>query len=602
MADSGDHASQEVSTSLRPATRKERSRSQAAESLGDQKASGSKKYHKRSATAVNVVGATPARDQSPQNSKSNEDTDIALIKASDMPLGAASEKSREARRSRRASSNDPNSRSQSPPTESSDTVKPTKMNIASESEGSSGSSETITRGSPSKRESIGKTTDRSKRHINRPDALSFLDSDSPQVTAECIERTVHASSKFSPESAQSTSPSAHSTSSASSGFRDDRSETFGDHETDRSTSPECSVDGDPRGRLPVDANIRKKASKYRKSSYGTPEMPHGKVQLPHIPPEALTPRAPPQYRTMHLPRAEKLPLTGYELLASRLAATSNDRSGPCLRPMYRRFEMLNHRLLLHLQDEMCELEEQLHRLDTTDTQTRCLQSGIIPASRRAEAVSGGELQYHRTEVMSKIGFKLEQYNRVLASFRDTQSLPAPSLADVHEYRSFLSTYAPINDLETQFLDTTDDLVCVGEREMDMIADEDDLATPMPRPDMPMFNPRRRPSVSVLSQSDVSRRLDERSSVSQETLASTQMEKPAIAQISVAAAVAIILPIFTFLVIPGFLGRMTVASLVGGATLGALVQGNIVGLQATQELCVCIGLYGGVMALLAGVIG
>ncbi|KAI0150833.1 hypothetical protein GGR57DRAFT_493037 [Xylariaceae sp. FL1272] len=483
---------------------------------------------------------------------------------------------------------------------SSDTLKPTIMNIASESEGSSGSSETITRGSPSKRESLGKTSDRMKRQTNRPDALSFLDSDSPQVTAECIERTVQASSKFSPESAQSTSPSAHSTSSASSGFRDDRSDTFGDHETDRSTSPECSVDGDPRSRSPVDANIRKKASKHRKTSYGTPEMPHGNVQHPHIPPEALTPRAPPQYRTMHLPRAEKLPLTGYELLASRLAATSNDRSGPCLRPMYRRFEMLNHRLLLHLQDEMCELEEQLHRLDTADTQTRCLQNGILPASRRAEAVSGGELQWHRTDVMSKIGFKLEQYNRVLASFRDTQSLPAPSLADVHEYRGFLSTYAPINDLETQFLDTPDDLVCLGARDTDMIADETDLATPMPRPDMQLFNPRRRPS--VLSQSDVSRRLDERSMVSQDTLASTQTEKPAIAQISVAAAVAIILPILTFLVIPGFLGRLTVASLVGGATLGALIQSNIVGLQATQELCVCIGLYGGVMAILAGVIG
>lgn len=82
-----------------------------------------------------------------------------------------------------------------------------------------------------------------------------------------------------------------------------------------------------------------------------------------------------------------------------------------IKPIYRRFESLNHRLLLHLQDELSELEEQLHRLDTTDTQTRRLQSSILPASRRAEFLAGGELQWHKTDILSKIAFKLGQYSK-----------------------------------------------------------------------------------------------------------------------------------------------------------------------------------------------
>lgn len=81
-----------------------------------------------------------------------------------------------------------------------------------------------------------------------------------------------------------------------------------------------------------------------------------------------------------------------------------------IKPLYRKFEALNHRILLHLQDELSELEEQLHRLDTADTQTRRLQNSILPASRRAEVLTGGELQWHKTDVLGKIGYKLGQYS------------------------------------------------------------------------------------------------------------------------------------------------------------------------------------------------
>lgn len=510
-----------------------------------------------------------------------------------------------------------------------------KTSLASESEGSSGSSETVTVPQPKRDGSArGATAKLRKQHISKLHALNFLDSDSPEVTAESIQRTVNEALKLSPEAVKNMSPSAHSVSSTSTGFREDLFDAAaGDHETDRSTSPEYSVNGDLRSRVSDGAGPRLRPAKGRKRNQGTPEIPRANIQHPHMLPEDLTPRAPnqhfaqPPFAQPHfpqpLPRAEKLPLTGYELLASRLSATTVDQGAHLLRPIYRRFEALNHRMLLHLQDEICELEEQLHRLDTADTQNRRLPNGILPASRRAEYLSSGELQWHKTDILGKIGFKLEQYNRVLSSFRQTLSLPTPTPADTEDYRSFLAGYAPISEIETRFLDATDDLVCLGysdEEDDDdvdddvvggMSADEEEgnVATPIPRPDIPDFHPRHRGS--ILSQSDVvPRRYEEmmdrppgHESAVAAALAPSQLAtgKHMITYLSLAMAVAVMLPLLTFLVIPGFIGRMTVVSLVGIGILGALIQGKVVKLQASQELCVSVGLYGGVMAVLASMV-
>jgi hypothetical protein len=128
-------------------------------------------------------------------------------------------------------------------------------------------------------------------------------------------------------------------------------------------------------------------------------------------------------------------MTGYELLSAKLSTSdpwtnrrgssdsSRSEEGPTIKPIYRRFEALNHRLLLHLQDELNELEEQLHRLDTADTQTRRLQNCILPASRRAESMAGGELQWRKTDTLGKIGFKLGQYSKQLPFCSDLDYEP-----------------------------------------------------------------------------------------------------------------------------------------------------------------------------------
>lgn len=293
-----------------------------------------------------------------------------------------------------------------------------------------------------------------------PDFLDRLDEDAPPAAVSDVEQSMaEAASWGGTNNDGKASPSAQSATSSSSSttgspYSDLSSERTTD--TERSSSPERSVDGDETPVAPVlnfvenslHAASKRRSSLFDVDRYGTPEMPRGTANLPHIPVSVLTPRVPNQGHAKHLPRAEKLPLSGYELLASRISASSESgprshpgsasssstatprehiprrhssasnigyRSSllepePTIQPIYRRFKAMNHRLLLHLQDELSELEEQLHRLDTADTQTRRLQNRILPASRRAEALAGGELQSHKTEILAKIGFKLGQYS------------------------------------------------------------------------------------------------------------------------------------------------------------------------------------------------
>ncbi|KAI0424689.1 hypothetical protein F5Y09DRAFT_130523 [Xylaria sp. FL1042] len=610
MADSGDIARQDASPSSRPALGKARPRPQASEPLADHGFGKSKKPHKRSPTVVNISSEKTERGQSPSNIiPPREGPGKAPIE--NAAPATSIEKIEEAHNPSKSLVKDEPSQAKSPLCEPELPPNTLKPGLVHEAEDSSGSCETVTHISPARRDSSGKgtTVKPKKYHISKPNALNFLDSDSPQLTPEGIQRTVREASRASPDSTKNASPLTRSVSSASSGEREEVFDVFGDHETDHSTSPEHSINGDLRGMAPDEAGLRARLGKNRRRSYGTPEMARGNVQHPNVPPEDLTPRAPNQHFIKFHPRPEKPPLTGYELLASKLSSTAASRSGLPLRPIYRRFETLNHRMLLHLQDEICELEEQLRHLDAADTQNRRLPSGILPASRRGESMSGSELQWHKTDTLGKIGFKLEQYNRVLSSFRETLSLPAPTPVDIQEYRGFLASYVPIAEVETQFLDATDDLVCLGYSDEDTATNDEDVITPVSRSDITDFQSRRR--VSILSQSDISHRYDERRTPSPDQRKASPgpvhdnnqhtPNEQSLTHMSLAMAAAIALPILTFLVIPGFIGRMTVVCLVGSGILGALVQGNVMKLRASQEFCISVGLYGGVMAFLAAMV-
>jgi hypothetical protein len=78
---------------------------------------------------------------------------------------------------------------------------------------------------------------------------------------------------------------------------------------------------------------------------------------------------------------------------------------------------VNHRVLLHLQDEIAQVEEELHTLDEYEEMHRVAtaeQEGtkLVPASRRLEAQSQAysSLHYRRMDLMAALTHKTEQYS------------------------------------------------------------------------------------------------------------------------------------------------------------------------------------------------
>jgi hypothetical protein len=384
-----------------------------------------------------------------------------------------------------------------------------------------------------------------------------------------------------------------SSSGSSSFHSDEGSERLADNETDRSTSPERSVKGeddtarsDPAPRTdPAASKLASQmlAAQHRQSlhsafqSFGSPQMARENAVQPHIQSKALSPR-PPQHKQQHsLPRTEQIPITGYEALASKLSNHGTKSSG--IKPIYRKFEGLNHRLLLHLQDELAELEEQLHMLDNADTKSRSRLDAngtdirIYPASRRAAAHVGGELEWHKIELINKISYKLGQYNQALTSFNKlTQELDLPDLEAVKKYRHYLHNEKPVIENEMKFLDAAGDLVAVGRKPRRASEERLELAPPR----------------KVHFGGEISRHAPSPS--------------PHLRIIAIAVAAAVLIPILTFAVIPGFLGRMTVVMLVAMATMSALCQSGVAGrdLLGNMEWASCAVIYAGVMVVIAGV--
>ncbi|KAL4897098.1 hypothetical protein BDV59DRAFT_84758 [Aspergillus ambiguus] len=244
-------------------------------------------------------------------------------------------------------------------------------------------------------------------------------------------------------------------------------------------------------------------------------------------------------RSSHVP-------SGYGLLAWRLSSSTTDTKEPQLPPLYRRFEDLNHRVLLHLQDEIAQMEEDLRVLDDYEEMHRVAtaeQEGSkkMPASRRmdVQAQVYSSLHYRREEVMGQLTHKIERY--IL------QTLPSAADQDVATYRTWMRKHTPIIAAETRFLDHPKDLVSL---------------TPPPPAAPPMITP--------------------------------------VYSAIIIASAAIILPLLAFSMISEFSGRILLVAIVGGAAsaIASNYSPAAEGLVGSQDGWRCASLYFGFMAVAA----
>ncbi|POR36957.1 Uncharacterized protein TPAR_02844 [Tolypocladium paradoxum] len=324
--------------------------------------------------------------------------------------------------------------------------------------------------------------------------------------------------------------------------------------------------------------------------YGSPRMgpsnaPMSNMAMTHVPPQSILQ---PGYG------ADNPPMSGYQLVAAKLVG---GLGGPPVTPMYRRFEALNHRLLLYMQADLADLENELLNLDMKDTVERGY--GLVPASRRQERWGSSSLALQRTEILGQIGYKLCQYNKVITSFRKMQDIPAPSIDEIHNYKSYLVSRRLLVDDETKFLDAPQDLLSLAMEEPmpeGFVADEG--MTPMPRLAEEVEFPAssfKAPESEADSWTSARGPSTRPSTRAQDALGAT------ISQLGLAMFVAVFAPIVAFSVIPTFAGRIAVVLLVGASVATALMQSGVVRLlgRGTLDWILCAGIYGGAMAAVAG---
>ncbi|OJJ39280.1 hypothetical protein ASPWEDRAFT_150280 [Aspergillus wentii DTO 134E9] len=244
-----------------------------------------------------------------------------------------------------------------------------------------------------------------------------------------------------------------------------------------------------------------------------PKSPEGDLHRDHRKPR----------KTTRSPQSSQTTPSGYGLVASQLSSSvENETRFP---PLYRRFETLNHRVLLYLQDEIAQMEEDLQVLDEYEEMHRISNAEhdgtkALPASRRmdAQAQVYSSLHYRRVDLMGALAQKTEQYNTALNAYNKVlRSLPPASEKDIESYRSWMGEKHPIVAAETRFLDHDSDLVSLAPR--------------------------------VTQQSTTA---------------------PVYSAIAVAAA-AILLPLLAFSMIREFSGRLIIVTIVGGAT--SAIAGN-----------------------------
>lgn len=102
------------------------------------------------------------------------------------------------------------------------------------------------------------------------------------------------------------------------------------------------------------------------------------------------------------------PLAGYDLLAAKIAG---DIGGPTVRPIYRRFDKLHHRIILSLQDQLIEMEGKIAEMDQVEAE----HWKGIPVAERPSRASDHPFHVNKGLTIGLASQKLQIYCKLAQS-------------------------------------------------------------------------------------------------------------------------------------------------------------------------------------------
>lgn len=141
---------------------------------------------------------------------------------------------------------------------------------------------------------------------------------------------------------------------------------------------------------------------------------------------------------------------GYPQLAAYISADIDGR-------LYRRFGYLRNRLLLHKQDEVAELEEQLAKLDEDDAKGEDVDCFRLVSRRYDEE----DTDCKRRKLIDRLETVLKEYDELLIREHEILSLKQPTKKEHRSYFNFIWNEKPVCREEYQFIYREDDFVRLG---------------------------------------------------------------------------------------------------------------------------------------------
>ena len=180
----------------------------------------------------------------------------------------------------------------------------------------------------------------------------------------------------------------------------------------------------------------------------------------------------------------------------------------------------------------------------------------------------------------------------MSSFKETQYLSKPSHQEIDDYRGLLSRGRIIAEPETRFLNEAHDLVSLVANDYNGSVEDEERnynlggdSTPTPQSSAVMKPPALNQTVS--------------------TVGGVHQRPQSPIYLAYAMILAVIIPTVTFMVIPGFMERMVIVALVFIGIAGAVLQaGLLTGYgddRGIVDCIVCVGLYGGLMSVVASTV-